>query len=204
MSADWIETYTGVSFFSLNPSPDDVRIEDIAHALSQKCRFNGHTSHFYSVAAHSINVQRELEARGADVRTQLIGLLHDASEAYLPDVPSPIKPLLNGFKEVEKRVEIAIFNAFGLHPNDEELVIVKGADNDLLAWEAHKLMPCRNWSPKPKNKIHIDRYVKGAVSTVQDVESIFMQTFGRLADLLAREVDNQSTVYLSVSDNESR
>lgn len=119
-------------------------------------------------------------------------------------MPSPIKPLLTGYAEIEKRVENAIFEAFNLHPTDEEWAQVMAADKDLLAWEAYELMPCRKWSPKPKNKMHIDRYVKGTVSTVQDVETTFTLTFGRLVDFLSREVDNKSTLYLSVSEKERR
>ena len=50
--APWIETYTGKQFWFLNPTPEMFDIEDIAHALSMVCRYAGHVTHFYSVAAH--------------------------------------------------------------------------------------------------------------------------------------------------------
>jgi hypothetical protein len=82
----WIQTYTGRKFWPLDPRPDDVCIEDIAHALALKCRYTGHCREFYSIAQHSVMVSHMVPAVDA-----LWGLLHDAGEAYLPDVASPIK-----------------------------------------------------------------------------------------------------------------
>jgi hypothetical protein len=79
-----ITTFSGVLFRPLLPNPDDIRIADIAHALSQQYRFAGHTRTFYSVAEHSVRVS--LLCRPDDA---LWGLLHDASEAFLTDVPAP-------------------------------------------------------------------------------------------------------------------
>ena len=53
---DWMQTHSGLRFYPLDPRPEDIRIEDIAHALPMICRFNGHCSRFYSVAEHSLNV----------------------------------------------------------------------------------------------------------------------------------------------------
>lgn len=86
MSNDWIQTYTGKKFFPLHPHQNEYVIEDIAHALSMKCRFAGHCNAFYSVAEHSVKVSRIVAPE-----SQLWGLLHDAAEAYLPDVCQPIK-----------------------------------------------------------------------------------------------------------------
>ena len=83
---DWIQTMSGVIFYPLDPRPEEIRIEDIAHALSHQCRFAGHCREFYSVAEHSVRVSRELPQE-----FMLWGLLHDASEAYLVDLPRPIK-----------------------------------------------------------------------------------------------------------------
>lgn len=105
----WIETYTGRKFWPLAPRAEDVCIEDIAHALSQKCRFTGHTRTFYSVAQHSVIVSWHCSDENA-----LWGLLHDAAEAYLPDVARPIKPYLDGFREIEDRVLQAVAERFGL------------------------------------------------------------------------------------------
>lgn len=130
---DWIQTYTGKKFYPLDPRPEDVNIEDIAHSLSLQCRFMGHCDHFYSVAQHSINVA-EFVARCyhkndifwqehlLDYAEEKISyddmvchaLLHDASESYLMDVPRPIKPHLINYKEIEEKVMDVISERFEL------------------------------------------------------------------------------------------
>jgi 5'-deoxynucleotidase YfbR-like HD superfamily hydrolase len=110
----YIRTVSGKKFYPLNPKPEDVDIIDIAHALSNKCRFTGHTSSFYSIAQHCYLVSNLLADVDAPLEVQLQGLLHDASEAYLPDVASPIKRYIAGFHQIEANVEHAIALSFGL------------------------------------------------------------------------------------------
>ena len=81
-----IITFTGKIIDPINPDPEDIDIRDIAHSLSQQCRFTGHTSEFYSVAEHSVLVSEAVPARDA-----ALGLMHDATEAYLADLAKPIK-----------------------------------------------------------------------------------------------------------------
>src|SRR5689334_14267678 len=87
---DWIRTYTGRKFYLFDSGPEDVEIEDIAHALSMQCRYNGHVQRFYSVAEHSCYVSAIVAAEMGnakyDINVALWALLHDASEAYLGDV----------------------------------------------------------------------------------------------------------------------
>lgn len=137
---DWIQTFTGKQFWPLDPRPEEVCIEDIAHGLSMKCRYNGHTKMFYSVAEHSIHVSHWLPTG-----LQLWGLLHDAGEAYLPDVPRPIKPMLTGFRDLEDRVMLAVCRRFGL--NCPEPPEVKRIDTAILADEMAQVMgpPPANW-----------------------------------------------------------
>ena len=80
-----MSTYTGKKFFPFDPRPEQICIEDIAHGLSMLCRFSGQCPYFYSVAEHSIYVVHCLPDN-----LQLEGLLHDASEAYLADLPRPV------------------------------------------------------------------------------------------------------------------
>lgn len=106
---EWLETWTGVKFYPADPRPEEVCIEDIAHALSHQCRFGGAVREFYSVAQHSVLVSRAVPQADA-----LWGLLHDASEAYLVDVPSPVKKMLPDYRVLEQKVMNAICTAFGL------------------------------------------------------------------------------------------
>ena len=135
-----IFTYSGNRFWPLDPRSEEILIDDIAQSLSLICRFNGHICDFYSVAQHSVHVSYLCDKENA-----LWGLLHDASEAYLADIPRPIKSLLPGYKDREKQVMEGICNKFGLpivEPPD-----VKTADNVMLATEMRDLMPNMDESP---------------------------------------------------------
>ncbi|MCK1460923.1 phosphohydrolase [Bradyrhizobium sp. 2] len=107
---DWIQTATGRQFWPMDPRPHEVYIDDIAHALSLLCRFGGHCLRFYSVAEHCV-----LLSRIAPAPYKLWALLHDASEAYLVDVPRPLKPFLGGYNEAEDKIMRAIAFRFHLH-----------------------------------------------------------------------------------------
>lgn len=138
---DWCGTYTGVHFWSIDARPEDIRTEDIAHALSQICRFNGHSKYFYSVAQHSINVAKAIKDAGYSNIVQFYGLIHDASEAYLCDIPRPLKNYLPGYKETEKNLMDIIYQAFVVPcPSIEESAIVKKYDDIILTVESKALM----------------------------------------------------------------
>jgi hypothetical protein len=129
----WIQTFSGRKFPLVNPDPEAIDIEDIAHALAMLCRFNGQCLRFYSVAEHSVHVSHEIDPAFA-----LLGLMHDASEAYLGDVPTPLKKTLPDFKEMENKLMWAIAEKFGLpeiHSDD-----LKRADTQLLIDEKAVLM----------------------------------------------------------------
>jgi hypothetical protein len=131
----WIQTISGKKFPLEAPDPAQIDIEDIAHALSLLCRFNGHCTRFYSVAEHSVHVSHEI-----DPDLALVGLLHDAAEAYLGDVPSPLKKKLSQFSAFEHKMEAAIANRFNI---DEQLFKskeLKRADFQLLVDEKSVLM----------------------------------------------------------------
>lgn len=119
-----INTRSGVRITPLEPDPDAIVLEDIAHALSNLSRFAGQGREFYSVACHAVHVSREVEARGGSPAAQRWGLLHDASEAYFADVPAPVKGSLPGYTYAEKRFQAAVRDAFDLElsPADERLV----------------------------------------------------------------------------------
>lgn len=132
---EWIQTYTGRRFWPLDPRADDVRIEDIAHALSNICRFTGHTLKFYSVAQHSVLVSRIVPPADA-----LWALLHDAAEAYLTDIAKPVKecPTFAAYKVAEDRLAKVVAEAFSLPwPMPAS---IKHADAVLLATERRDVM----------------------------------------------------------------
>ena len=137
----WIQTYTGRKFTPMAPEPGDIDIRDIAHALAFLCRFNGHCHSFYSVAEHSVRVSCALPAGLA-----MQGLLHDAAEAYISDIPRPVKEGLPRFRELEDRLLARIMARFGqpeaLTPD------VLTMDTQLLATEARDLMlpPPEPWN----------------------------------------------------------
>lgn len=131
----WIQTYSGRRFTPTNPNPDAIVIQDIAHALSMQCRFSGHVNKFYSVAQHCVLVSYICNHEDA-----LWGLLHDATEAYLVDVPRPLKRSgkFDAYLEFEAVMQKAVCKRFGL--SEIEPASVKQADAILLATEARDLM----------------------------------------------------------------
>lgn len=130
----WILTRTGRMFDPINPRVDDVDVEDIAHALAHNCRFNGHTSRFYSVAEHSLHVSSLVPPEHA-----LVGLLHDAAEAYISDLSTPVKQHLHQYRLIEENLFMAIAEAFGISTRLPDSV--KRADLVMLATEKEQLMP---------------------------------------------------------------
>lgn len=133
---DWIMTYTGRAFYPTEPRIEDIVIEDIAHALAHVCRFAGHTRSFYSVAQHSVLVADECPES-----MRLYALLHDASEAYLGDVPRPLKRLSewSDYRGCEDRLKALIYARFGLPEIEpKELKII---DRRMLRTEQRDLMP---------------------------------------------------------------
>ena len=136
-----IQTYSGGFVDPLAPDPSSIEAADIAHALAHHCRFGGHSRVFYSVAQHSCLVTDAVEARTADVELALAALLHDATEAYLGDLPHPLKhrsPLGEAFRAAEARLQAAIAARFGVPVETPEPV--KEVDRALLATERITLM----------------------------------------------------------------
>lgn len=131
-----ISTINGKRFNPTKAEPDNIVIEDIAHALSLICRANGHFKIFYSVAQHSINCAIEAKNRGLSTEIQLVCLLHDASEAYIGDVTRPLKRQLTAYIDYEKELQSTILKALDIaEPNKEEQRIVKEIDDCLLYHE---------------------------------------------------------------------
>ena len=160
MSA-FIETFTGARLCPLAPDPETIWVEDIAHHLSNQCRFSGATSTHYSVAEHSVRVSWLLGEWGEDEGVQFAGLMHDSPEYALVDLPTPLKEspeLAEAYATAERRLWRAICDRFKMPEKLPE--IVKVADVVLLATEVRDLMPGRkeHWGKlvvKPMDqKIH--------------------------------------------------
>ena len=135
---DWLQTYTGRQFWPMDPRPDEIHIEDVAHSLAMQCRYAGHCQRFYSVAEHSVLLARWVSRETFDNGLALWALLHDASEAYLVDVPRPVKPFLRGYDVAEARVMLAVCERFGLPLAMPE--IVHDADSRILVDEKNRNM----------------------------------------------------------------
>lgn len=169
--APWIHTYTGRAFDLLDPKPEQIDPLDIAHALSQICRFTGHVRAFYSVAQHSClvaEIVRDLwQSTGHRPCPELVllaALLHDAAEAYIGDVSTPLKRAIRGegqlseYDVIEQRVEAAVLQRFlwrGATMGDDVRALIKRADMIALATEHAALFdgpPPRPWGfdlPQP-------------------------------------------------------
>jgi hypothetical protein len=143
-AGDFMATFSGRKFWPLDPRADEVDIKDIAHSLALQCRYAGHSVSFYSVAEHSVLMARWLRTHYGPL-TALAGLLHDASEAYLVDVPRPVKPFLTGYKAIEAKVQTVVYQKYGLPP--EMPAAVHEADNRIIADELKLLVPM-DWHGK--------------------------------------------------------
>jgi uncharacterized protein len=137
-----IQTRTGLYFNFSYPDTGMIEIDDIAHALANTCRYGGHCNKFYSVAQHSVLVSQIAPKAHA-----AIALMHDAAEAYIGDIPTPLKQLLPDFKKIERKIEQVIAQKFGLpDPMPES---VKIADRVALAMERRDIMDPSDevWEP---------------------------------------------------------
>ncbi len=136
----YLHTYTGKHINPLDLQPDDICIEDIAHALALCNRFAGHSKRPISVAQHSVFVSR---LSGSDA---LQGLFHDASEAYIGDITKWIKasPPFDGYRVLEERIQTRIFQKFGCDTVISDRV--KEADKLMLRFEGEQGYGFTKWS----------------------------------------------------------
>lgn len=170
------QTYSGEPFYPLDPIPDEVRIEDIAHALANICRFGGHCKFFYSVAQHSLKVSR-IVPHGLELQA----LLHDGAEAFLGDMVKPFKNMMPEFEKAEADVFSVIAGKFGIPK--ELSPEVKIADRILLATEARDLMrvdhPC--WGKWLKGVAPLSDIIRPLSPHI--AEAAFIERFNELTGL---------------------
>lgn len=135
-----ILTYTGKMFDYNNIDVNSIDLEDIFHSLTRINRFNGHSIRPYSVAEHSIYCYLMADKLGYSTKQLLQVLMHDFTEAYVGDCPSPLKKLLPQFTVIEKNVEKAILQKFSLPtPSEEEYELIKRVDMTMLLIEMRDL-----------------------------------------------------------------
>ncbi|KKK85796.1 hypothetical protein LCGC14_2769660 [marine sediment metagenome] len=134
LSSIWFQTYKGNRFYPYKPEKIIIDIEEIAHALSNRCRWGGHSLEFYSVAQHSVLVSRNCP------QSPTWGLLHDAAEAYYPDIPRPLKisPDIKMIVDLENRLLRTIAQHFNLCPDIPD--DVRRVDAAILTDERRFLM----------------------------------------------------------------
>ncbi len=131
----YLQTVSGRWVNPFDPDPDQIDLGDIARALANQCRFGGHCRAFYSVAQHCVVVSELIEAEGGSASDALGALMHDAAEAYLGDLPHPIKhrsELGAAFREAEKPLDAVIRDRFSL---SGDAAAIKRIDRALLATE---------------------------------------------------------------------
>lgn len=157
-----ILTYSGKLFDVLNPDPELIDLQDIAAALSKLCRFGGHCRHFYSVAEHSILASDLIrQCNPGDKMLAKWALLHDASEAYMVDIPRPVKRQLQEYVRLEDAIQQKIAERFSLPwPMPDE---VHQADTDMLALELRAYMPA---NPNIQNQLIPSRELASGLPSV--------------------------------------
>lgn len=144
-----------------NPNPEHINIEDIAHALSNSCRFGGHTRRFYSVAQHSIFGAKALYGYSKNHTTALQFLMHDATEAYMMDLPRPIKREMKEYAPIEDKLMQAIAEKFKIpYPFPKEIKIM---DQTALEYEWENIVTADNcellcYEPGKAKQIFLDLF----------------------------------------------
>ena len=181
-----IRTYHGIDMDPFCPKREDIDIKDIAHSLSLICRANGHISHFYSVAQHCLNCEKEAQARGYDARTRIFCLLHDATECYISDLIRPIKRRFPEYYEAEERLAKLIYQSLvGGMPTDDELEKVSKVDDTLLYHEFLALSGARFFDQEPK----LSAKLSFETEAVEAVRERFIARFYELAKEMGCKTD---------------
>lgn len=172
----YIETASGLKYHFLNPQEDEITIEDIAFSLANKCRFSGHTN-FFSVAEHCCSVSARLPEE-----LQLAGLLHDAAEAYLGDIPAPLKACLPDYRHLETINEEVINKKFKINLSFNDLHLIKDADLRALYTEAFYLIPSQgtHWSVFNGKNYTVEKMYKPRCLPPAGAYKLFMDFYNYL------------------------
>ena len=177
-----VETYTGQKVNVLDPVGSTINIEDIAHALSLQCRFNGHCREVYTIADHCLNGVELMRRSGCSTADRLGFLLHDAAEAYIGDIVTPVKELISEwYAPVEKRLHDVILLRLCPKGFTYDVEKIKGFDLLMLKMESFDLMTSRGrgwgWDWTDMN---------AEINEVEDSETVFISTYNQLMKGLRR------------------
>jgi hypothetical protein len=152
-----IRTNSGTFVNVFDTNPDSIKIEDIAHALSRLPRFGGHLNRHYSVAQHSVLCAQMAKTK----KDKKAALLHDGSEAFLLDMPTPIKARMGEYKQYEDKLMTIIFKKYDLEwplsnnikKIDRKMLLIEW---DNLAINDNKEFKC--WTPNKAKKEFLKLY----------------------------------------------
>lgn len=143
----YIKTNSGLYVNFRDPDPSTITLNDIAHGLSNVGRYNGHTWSFYSVAEHCLHVATQLYRTYGDRLLALLGLLHDAPEAYFNDIVGPLKELLLEYQALEGNFARVVEQRFHLPFFSLDDPRVNDIDKAIVPWEMAMIRDCRFRKP---------------------------------------------------------
>lgn len=172
----WMQARSGTIVDLVNPEPEQIKTADIAHALARLCRFTGHTRDFYSVAQHTCLVEGLIPQ--SNTRLKALAILHDAAEAYIGDITTPVKNLIPDIRDVESRIMAAIYAHYNIDPPiPVEHEIVKWADHSILLTERRDLMESTgdDWSQWCVQGVKAQPQIKIQPWSVYTAESAMLQ-----------------------------
>ncbi|MGN6107391.1 MAG: YfbR-like 5'-deoxynucleotidase [Kofleriaceae bacterium] len=186
-----MQTYSGEQIWPLDPRADEVHLDDICVGLARECRYGNHCRDFYSVAEHSVivslNVERiALNSWWSPAKARLAArqaLLHDASEAYIGDIPSPLKSqrAMRGYRRVESRWEDAVNQRFGVRPTRQTTELVHEVDRRVVLDEVEALMLDPHMWVTTRRRQHVEPLgAEIAAMPWQHAAVVFSQRFAEL------------------------
>ena len=184
----WFTTYSGIKFYPLDSRVEDICIEDIAHALSNVCRYGGHSRRHYSVAQHSVYVS--LVVGQLEPEHALWGLLHDAAEAYIGDMVRPLKmsQAMAAFRDAEAGIMINICKKFGLGMTEPS--IVQRVDRSMCVTEAPYVHPAAKLWGETEMPIPPESWPRGMEMTDRWVPTVAKRAFvARYEELTGKKVE---------------
>lgn len=172
-------TYSRLKIDPADPKPESICLRDIAHALSQQARFCGQLDTFYSVASHCLMVGELLAREFNAPHLEIHGPLHDGHEAYISDIPTPVKELLGPeIYKVEANLDRAIYAHFGVElPTASEKIIIKKADRLAFLIEDHYL---RDGAMTQDNDEYNSLFLRYSPVELENVETLFINKVKKL------------------------